>query len=410
MKFNFQFSNLCGCVYRHGNLAYTSDGNRLLTPVGNRVTVFDLINHTSQTLRFQMHHNIRCIALSPNDKLLVTIDTNGHCLIINFEKGITLATMKFKENKVACVKFSPNGDYLAVAHSNWVSVWKTPSMIVEWKPMILHGKYRGHYNDILCLDWSKDSLFFVTGSKDMSCRIHCVHKQRPFQSQSLTGHSHYVMGVYFGSDYKLYSLTRDGFIYKWIPGATPEMHAKYGKDSENIDFDIKIMDNNNKNSNKKNKNKNKKDKKNKNDNTKNSKKHKKKSKKGSKKLPLLMYAKYAPFGKHRLHIKGKENEAINCASFHRFRIELHNKNSNNSNSNGNENELSVAKPGFAGVFGNDLLVIGLSNGKFSLYQMPEFELIHSLSISNQAISTCVINPTGDWLGLASSKLGQLFVC
>ena len=39
----FKFSNLCGTVYRQGNVLFTADGNTLLSPVGNRVSVFDLV-------------------------------------------------------------------------------------------------------------------------------------------------------------------------------------------------------------------------------------------------------------------------------------------------------------------------------------------------------------------------------
>lgn len=37
-----QFSNLLGTVYRRGNLNFTRDGDSVVSPVGNRVTVFDL--------------------------------------------------------------------------------------------------------------------------------------------------------------------------------------------------------------------------------------------------------------------------------------------------------------------------------------------------------------------------------
>lgn len=37
-----QFSNLCGSVYKGGNLVFTPDGTSVLSPVGNRITVFDL--------------------------------------------------------------------------------------------------------------------------------------------------------------------------------------------------------------------------------------------------------------------------------------------------------------------------------------------------------------------------------
>ena len=38
----FQFSNLLGTVYHKGNLSFTPDGNTVISPVGNRVTLFDL--------------------------------------------------------------------------------------------------------------------------------------------------------------------------------------------------------------------------------------------------------------------------------------------------------------------------------------------------------------------------------
>ena len=37
-----QFSNLYGAVYRQGNVEFTSDGDCVVSPVGNRVSVFDL--------------------------------------------------------------------------------------------------------------------------------------------------------------------------------------------------------------------------------------------------------------------------------------------------------------------------------------------------------------------------------
>lgn len=40
--FFFQFNNLLGTVYRKGNLVFSSDGNSVISPVGNRLTVFDL--------------------------------------------------------------------------------------------------------------------------------------------------------------------------------------------------------------------------------------------------------------------------------------------------------------------------------------------------------------------------------
>ena len=37
-----QFSTLCGSVYKGGNILFTPDGNTLASPVGNRVSMFNL--------------------------------------------------------------------------------------------------------------------------------------------------------------------------------------------------------------------------------------------------------------------------------------------------------------------------------------------------------------------------------
>jgi len=39
----FRFSNLAGTVYKQGNVLFTPDGNSVISPVGNRVSVFDLV-------------------------------------------------------------------------------------------------------------------------------------------------------------------------------------------------------------------------------------------------------------------------------------------------------------------------------------------------------------------------------
>jgi periodic tryptophan protein 2 len=74
MKLDFKFSNLCGTVYRSGNLIFTPDGNSILSPVGNRVTEFNLITNKSTTFPFENRKNISRMALSPNATLLITVD------------------------------------------------------------------------------------------------------------------------------------------------------------------------------------------------------------------------------------------------------------------------------------------------------------------------------------------------
>ena len=61
-----------------------------------------------------------------------------------------------------------------------------------------------------------------------------------------------------------------------------------------------------------------------------------------------------------------------------------------------------------------ILVTGFSNGVFFIHEMPEAQLIHSLSISDQSILSVALNPTGDWIAFGCEHLGQVitrhFIC
>lgn len=57
----------------------------------------------------------------------------------------------------------------------------------------------------------------------------------------------------------------------------------------------------------------------------------------------------------------------------------------------------------------NLLTVCFANGLFSLYEIPSFSNIHSLSLASSPISAVTINKTGEWLALGSSKTGQLLV-
>lgn len=102
-----QFSNLCGTVYRQGNLVFTPDGNSVLSPVGNRITMFDLVNHTSITLPFENHKNIARLVLSPDGASLLSIDVDGRALFINLIKRVVVTEFHFKK-EVFDAKFSPD--------------------------------------------------------------------------------------------------------------------------------------------------------------------------------------------------------------------------------------------------------------------------------------------------------------
>ena len=77
-RVNYHFSNLCGTVYRQGNLVYSPDGNTLYSAVGNRVACFDLVRARSFTFPFEARRNIAHLALSPDGVILLSAALTSH--------------------------------------------------------------------------------------------------------------------------------------------------------------------------------------------------------------------------------------------------------------------------------------------------------------------------------------------
>jgi len=56
-----------------------------------------------------------------------------------------------------------------------------------------------------------------------------------------------------------------------------------------------------------------------------------------------------------------------------------------------------------------LVCAGMASGVFALHQMPTFEIIQTLSISQHPITAASFNPSGEWLAMGCATLGQLLV-
>ncbi|CAH6723075.1 periodic tryptophan protein 2 [[Candida] jaroonii] len=330
MKSDFQFSNLLGTVYRQGNLQFTEDGTKLLSPVGNRVSVFDLINNKSYTLNYEHRKDIVRIALNKQGTLLLSIDEDGRAILVNFVARTVLHHFNFKD-KVQDLKFSPCGKYFGIACSRFIQIWKTPDFSEDrqFAPFVRHRIYSGHYADVISISWSNDSRFFISTSKDMTSKLFSINSEESDVAMTLSGHRDYVINAFFNQTQEIiYTLSKDGALFKWEytekPGAESEDEES---DSENEDEEPK-----------------------------------------QKTKPMS----WRITGKNFLYADGK----VKCSVFHPQ---------------------------------SNLLVIGLSNGEFRIYELPDFTLVQQLSMGQNSINTVNINKTGEWLSFGSSKLGQLLV-
>lgn len=173
MQHNFQFSNLLAASYRGGSVEFGPDGNSLLAPNGNRAALLDLVHGRSLTLQPENRRNVALLTLSPDARLLLSIDDQGHSLLINFAAATVLQRVNFRK-KVQHAAWSPDSKWLAVGVGRYLQLWKAPSLESGW----VFVKYRtlgGHRGDIFKLCWSGDSKYVLTGAEDMQVRLYSVY-------------------------------------------------------------------------------------------------------------------------------------------------------------------------------------------------------------------------------------------
>ncbi|VUC34974.1 unnamed protein product [Clonostachys rosea] len=326
MKTDFKFSNLLGTVYCQGNLLFSPDGTHLFSPVGNRVTVFNLVDNKSHTLPFAHRKNIARIGLSPRGNLLLSVDEDGHAILTNVHRRISIYHFSFR-SPVTALAFSPSGKHFAVGLGRKTEVWHVPSTpdvntegVLDFAPFVRHHTHTGHFDDVKFIEWSSDSRFFLTASKDLTARIWSLDPEDGFVPTILAGHKQAVIGAWFSEDQEtLYTVSKDGAVFTW-KYAKPKNHTEEDRmDDDDSDMRWRIVE------------------------------------------------------KHYF-MQGSAH--VRCADFHPR---------------------------------SNLLVAGFSNGTFGLYEMPDFNNIHKLSISQNDIDFVTINASGEWLAFGASKLGQLLV-
>ncbi|KAI0124381.1 WD40-repeat-containing domain protein [Xylariales sp. AK1849] len=331
MKTDFKFSNLLGTVYCQGNLLFSPDGTCLFSPVSNRVTVFNLVENKSYTLPFAHRKNIARIGLTPRGNLLLSIDEDGQAILTNVPRRVSIYHFSFR-SQVSALSFSPSGRHFAVGLGRKIEVWQVPSTPdanadgeLEFAPFVRHHTHTGHFDHVRHIEWSPDSRFFLTASKDLTARIWSLNPEEGFTPTVLSGHKQAVVGAWFSKDQEtIYTVSKDGAIFDWQYTRNPNAPPPEDSDDEMQDDEAADM-----------------------------------------RWRIV-----------QRHYFMQNNASVKCASFHPE---------------------------------SNLLVAGFSNGIFGLYELPEFNMIHTLSISQNDIDFVTINQSGEWLAFGASKLGQLLV-
>ena len=288
-----------------------------------------ICRNKSHTLPFAHRKNISRIGLTPRGNLLLSVDEDGQAILTNVLRRISIYNFSFK-SPVTALAFSPSGRHFAVGLGRRTEVWHVPSTPdanadgeLDFAPFVRHHSHAGHYDDVRHIEWSTDSRFFLTASKDLTVRIWSLNPEEGFQPTVLSGHKQAVVGAWFSDDQEtIYTVSKDGavFVWKYVkPKNRTEEDQMDEDDDDDSDMRWRIVER---------------------------------------------------------HYFMQGSAHVRCAAFHPE---------------------------------SNLLVAGFSDGIFGLYEMPDFNNIHKLSISQNDIDFVTINKSGEWLAFGASKLGQLLV-
>lgn len=118
---------MLGTIYKKGNIIFTPDGNSVISPVGNKITIYDLKSNKSTTLALESKFNYTSLDISPNGCLLVAVNEKGAAQMISLVSNTVIHTYKFS-SAALCVKFSPDGSHFAISKENMGKAIIVPTM------------------------------------------------------------------------------------------------------------------------------------------------------------------------------------------------------------------------------------------------------------------------------------------
>lgn len=168
-----------------------------------------ICSNTSYTLPFAHRTNIDRLDLSPRGNLLLTVDETGRAILTNFHRRIAIHHFSFK-SRVTALKFSPSGRHFAVGVGRRLQIWQTPSTPgtetngeIEFAPFVLHRDLAAHFDNVQSIEWSSDSRFLLTASKDLTARVWSLDPEDGFEPTTLAGHRQGVVGAYFNAEQEM---------------------------------------------------------------------------------------------------------------------------------------------------------------------------------------------------------------
>lgn len=434
--FDYSVRHLLGASYQGGGLCFS--GSTLHVSVNGRVTSVDLREGRARTLPYESTRALRTLSSSDNG-LLLAVNAYARAALIQ-PSGAVRGTLAVPIFNLTAGCISPDGRLVAFANATDTTVWRTPAAPVPgYAEFERFQNFRAGASAPAAMAWSDDSRRLAVAGRDGVCRVFTMReatgRRKKLIPLVLHGHREPIVVVKFCGKRGLVTISRDGAMFCWrlrfnddiaraleeadAAAAAAAKKASVGNDEDEGDSDEIASES-----------------------------EEKGEEKGAAKIESESESDSESDSDEDGAIPGMLNRGwflpLEAALLSRHFVK------------------KGAKRIRSGDVSQNLAVIGMSNGVFALYKLPEemgeaesedfdkglFELrqnviderkelkkrkklsgddndsdkpqmqfigftelnlVHSLSVSAGALTDVKFNDTGEWIALASSHSGQLVV-
>ncbi|EZG78823.1 putative WD repeat protein [Gregarina niphandrodes] len=221
MSVVYNFTNLLSTAYKGGAVEFGHDGNSVLSPVGNRVSVKDLVSHSNMTMALEMIEDIDFIV--PHGEFLFVVDRGGRLSFVNAKTALNLVSVYIGGRATAC-SLTEDGSVIAVGSlSGGITVWQTPCLKTLWQFSRIN-EVKPHAGRCKTIRFSPDGQFLLTASLDRTVKISSVYPDRQYIATAFVDLSDEAIAADWSSDMRhVVVACRQGhvIVYDWNPGEPP---------------------------------------------------------------------------------------------------------------------------------------------------------------------------------------------
>ncbi|XP_025202815.1 WD40 repeat-containing protein SMU1-like [Melanaphis sacchari] len=178
-------------------------------------------------IKFIQKSHVECSKFSPDGQFLVTATVDGFIEVYNFATGKIRKDLKyqaqnnfmFMEDAVLSLNFSRDSEMLASgSQGGKVTVWKIMT------GQVMRKFVKAHILGITCVQFSRDGTQILTGSFDMTIRIHGLKSGKTLKE--FRGHTSFVNEVVYTVDgHSVISASSDSTIKVWSVKTTECTHT-----------------------------------------------------------------------------------------------------------------------------------------------------------------------------------------